>query len=173
MQRSRTKRRWRWVGLGQVGWVFVTWQVLQLFAVAAFRWPYLHYHLPSHHEAYSNQLIFSIIFHLDVSSRFVCVGERPGGVRSTLERYSEGRKEILCSHQEDLPRTSAWLCHTCKYSPQWMHSYKRMFPAVAALSLLSRLQVFGQVFQVSRNAASSSSVVQLWTRNVASFTEEL
>lgn len=97
------------------GWVFVTWQLLQLFAVTGPTWLSSLSFAQSSWGLYLAKIssFFLILFHLDVSSWYVCVGERPGGVRSTLERYREGRKEILCSHQEDFPRTSSWICHAC------------------------------------------------------------
>lgn len=51
---------------------------------------------------------------LDISSRIICTGEKPCCVRTALERHSEGGKEILCTHQENVSRTSAWLCDTRK-----------------------------------------------------------
>lgn len=130
MRRSRTKLRWRWVKLLlylQIGCVSVTWPVLQLFAVMPL----------DPDEAPS----LTIMFRPDFSCWIVCVGERPGGVRPTLERYSEGRKETLCSHQEDFPRTGAWICHTCKSTRWWSHSFQNTIPASDSRNTL--------VFQVS------------------------
>lgn len=77
---------------------------------------------------------------LGISSWVVCVGERPRCVRPALERHSEGRKETLCSRQENISRTSAWICHTCKSQVQPTLTSTVSLAAVQHLSTLLALK---------------------------------